>query len=72
MSTTAKLTEELWARIEPLLPPLKGSMGRPFATGTEVEFGAVVAHRGRRGTTRIRAVAGTNRTITPSGGPAAD
>jgi hypothetical protein len=29
MSTTAMLTEEQWARIELLLPPLKGAMGRP-------------------------------------------
>lgn len=30
MSRTAVLTDEKWARIEPLLPALKGPMGPPF------------------------------------------
>ena len=30
MSRTAVLTDEMWARIEPLLPPVKGPMGPPF------------------------------------------
>ena len=31
MSRTQVLTDEMWARIESLLPPLKGAMGRPMA-----------------------------------------
>lgn len=31
MSRTAVLTDEMWARVEPLLPPAKGPMGPPFA-----------------------------------------
>src|SRR4051794_41501648 len=30
MSRTALLTDEMWARIEPVLPPVKGPMGRPM------------------------------------------
>ncbi len=30
MSRTAVLSDGAWARIEPLLPPLKGAMGRPM------------------------------------------
>ena len=30
MSRTAVLTDEMWARVEPLLPPLKGPMGPSF------------------------------------------
>jgi transposase len=30
MSSRAVLTDEMWARIEPELPPLQGKRGRPF------------------------------------------
>lgn len=30
MSRTAVLSDEMWARIEPSLPPVKGAMGRPM------------------------------------------
>jgi transposase len=30
MSRTVVLSDEMWARIEPVLPPLKGVMGRPM------------------------------------------
>lgn len=30
MRRDRELSDEVWARIEPLLPPLKGSMGRPM------------------------------------------
>jgi Transposase and inactivated derivatives len=30
MSRTAVLSDEMWARIEPVLPPVKGAMGRPM------------------------------------------
>ena len=152
MSTVPLLTDEQWARIEPLLPPLKGAMGKPMrphrpvvegaiyrlkagipwrylpaqygawqtvhrrhhkwsTDGTwdrvlaqlqaeadargeldwrvsrglhhcssasarrdrcEAGVGAVVAHRGLVRMTRSRRSGGTNRTITPSAGPAAD
>ncbi len=30
VSRTAVLSDEMWARIEPSLPPVKGAMGRPM------------------------------------------
>ena len=30
MSRIAVLSDEMWARIEPVLPPVKGAMGRPM------------------------------------------
>jgi transposase len=30
MSRESVLSDEVWARIEPLLPPVKGPMGPPF------------------------------------------
>ena len=30
MSRTAVLSDQMWARIEPLLPPVKGAMDRPM------------------------------------------
>jgi transposase len=30
MTRAAVLSDEMWARIEPLLPPLKGAMGKPM------------------------------------------
>jgi transposase len=44
MSRTAVLTDEMWARIEPLLPPEKGPMGplfRPFRPHRQVIEGAI-------------------------------
>jgi transposase len=41
MSTTSLLTDEQWARIEPLLPPLKGPMGKPMRPHRPVVEGAV-------------------------------
>jgi transposase len=41
MSTTSLLTDEQWARIEPLLPPLKGAMGRPMRAHRPVVEGAI-------------------------------
>src|SRR5512135_1983486 len=40
MSRTAVLTDEMWARIEPLLPPVKGPMGPPFGPHRPVVEGA--------------------------------
>ena len=41
MSRTAVLTDEMWARIEPLLPPEKGPMGPPFRPHRPVIEGAI-------------------------------
>lgn len=39
------LTEGQWARIEPLLPPVKGAMGRPCAPHRPVVEGIVYRYR---------------------------
>ena len=41
MSRTQVLTDEMWARIEPLLPPLKGAMGRPRSPYRPLVEGAI-------------------------------
>jgi transposase len=41
MSSRAVLTDEMWARIEPLLPPVKGPMGMPFRPHRPVVEGIV-------------------------------
>ena len=41
MSRTEVLTDEMWAQIEPLLPPLKGAMGRPRAPYRPLVEGAI-------------------------------
>ena len=41
MSRTVVLTDEMWAQIEPLLPPLKGPMGRPRAPYRPLVEGAI-------------------------------
>ena len=41
MSTMPLLTDEQWARIEPLLPPLKGAMGKPMRPHRPVVEGAI-------------------------------
>ena len=41
MSRTAVLSDEMWARIESELPPLKGPMGRPFTPHRKVIEGAI-------------------------------
>jgi len=41
MSRTEVLTDEMWAQIEPLLPPLKGPMGRPRAPYRPLVEGAI-------------------------------
>lgn len=41
MSTMPFLTDEQWARIEPLLPPLKGPMGKPMRPHRPVVEGAI-------------------------------
>ena len=41
MTRSAVLTDEMWARIEPELPPLQGAMGRPMIAHREVVEGAI-------------------------------
>ena len=41
MSRTEVLTDEMWARIEPVLPPLKGAMGRPRSPYRPLVEGAI-------------------------------
>ncbi len=41
MIRSGVLTEEMWARIEPLLPPEKGAMGRPMRPHREVIEGVI-------------------------------
>jgi transposase len=41
MSSRAALTDEMWARIEPLLPAVKGPMGPPFRPHRPVVEGIV-------------------------------
>ncbi len=41
MSRSAVLTDAMWARIEPVLPPVKGPMGRPVTPHRQAVEGAV-------------------------------
>ena len=41
MTRTAVLSDELWARIEPLPPPLKAPMGRPMAPHRRLVEGSI-------------------------------
>ena len=41
MSRTAVLSDEMWARIEPSLPPLKGAMGRPMRSHRTLIEGSI-------------------------------
>jgi transposase len=41
MSQSPVLTDEMWARIEPLLPPVKGPMGPPFRPHRPIVEGAI-------------------------------
>lgn len=41
MSRAPVLSDEMWARIEPLLPPVKGPMGPPFRPHRPVVEGAI-------------------------------
>lgn len=45
MSRTQVLTDEMWARIEPLLPPLKGPMGRPMTDHRRLVEAAIWRYR---------------------------
>lgn len=41
MTRSAVLTDAMWARIEPVLPPLKGPMGRPMTSHRKAVEGAI-------------------------------
>ena len=41
MSREPVLSDEVWARIEPLLPPVQGSMGPPFRPHRPVVEGVI-------------------------------
>jgi transposase len=45
MTRTALLSDEMWARIEPVLPPLKGPMGRPMTDHRRAVEAAIYRYR---------------------------
>ena len=45
MTRSAVLTDQMWAQIEPLLPPVKGAMGRPATPHRPVIEGIVYRYR---------------------------
>lgn len=45
MSRTAVLSDQMWARVEPLLPPVKGPMGRPMRGHRLLVEGAIYRYR---------------------------
>ena len=45
MTRAAVLSDEMWARIEPLLPPVKGAMGKPMKPHRPLVEGAIYRYR---------------------------
>jgi transposase len=45
MSRTVVLSDEMWARVEPVLPPMKGAMGRPMVDHRRLVEGAIYRYR---------------------------
>lgn len=45
MTRSAVLTDEMWSRIEPALPPVKGRMGRPMRDHRLLVEGAIYRFR---------------------------
>jgi transposase len=45
MTRMALLSDEMWARVEPLLPPVKGAMGRPMREYRQLVEGAIYRYR---------------------------
>ena len=45
MTRKAVLSDEMWARIEPLLPPLKGAMGKTMKPHRPLVEGAIYRYR---------------------------
>ncbi len=45
MMRAAVLSDDMWARIEPLLPPVKGAMGKPMRPHRPLVEGAIYRYR---------------------------
>ena len=45
MTRAAMLSDDMWARIEPLLPPVKGAMGKPMKPHRPLVEGAIYRYR---------------------------
>ncbi len=45
MTRAAVLSDDMWARIEPLLPPVKGAMGKPMRPHRPLVEGAIYRYR---------------------------
>ena len=45
MTRIAVLSDDMWARIEPVLPPVKGVMGRPMRAHRSLVEGAIYRYR---------------------------
>ena len=45
MTRAGVLSDEMWARIEPVLPPVKGAMGRPMRDHRSLVEGAIYRYR---------------------------
>ena len=45
MTRTALLSDEMWARVEPVLPPVKGALGRPMREHRDLVEGAIYRYR---------------------------
>ena len=45
MTRAAVLSDDMWARIEPLLPPVKGAMGKPMKPHRPLVEGAIYRFR---------------------------
>jgi transposase len=45
MTRAAVLSDDMWARIEPLLPPVKGAMGKPMKPHRPLVEGAIYRYR---------------------------
>ena len=45
MTRMRVLSDEMWARIEPVLPPVKGAMGRPMGDHRPLVEGAIYRYR---------------------------
>ena len=68
--SSAVLTDEMWARVEPLLPPLKGPMGSSFRPHRAIlERMIYFGRTGLRGTCRASSVHGKLCTAGSAPGP---
>ena len=63
MSRTQVLTDEMWARIEPLLPPLKGPMGKTMRPHRPLVEGSIFPLRAGPGRAGVAGPAGRVRSM---------